>query len=240
MIDQQDPRQRIFELVVSIVDRGKGRRLVEICRRHHIHQHFICLGMGTANSEIMDYLGLGEIEKDVVLSMAPKAAVEELFETVHEEMHIKKPGRGVMFSIPLSGICTASFHKVIQKSQNALIKDVRKMATENEGVSPREEPIKYDMILTVMNQGHKDDVMAVAREAGATGGTVIHGRNVGLDEMKTFLGISIQPEKDVLLIVTKRENKPMIMKAINKAAGADTPSQGFIFSLPVNSIAGLS
>ena len=240
MIDQQDPRQKVFEMVISIIDRGKGRRIVEICRKHHIHQHFICLGMGTANSEVMDYFGLGEIEKDVVLSMAPKASVTELFDTIGVEMRLSRPGRGVVFSVPLSGLSVSAFHHVMQKNQDAFIKDVEKMDAGKKEAAKAEEQIRHDLILAVINQGHKEDVMTVARGAGATGGTVIHGRNVGLDGMESFLGISIEPEKDVLLIVTKREDKAAIMKAVNQAAGSNTPCQGFIFSLPVNSLAGLS
>jgi nitrogen regulatory protein PII len=241
MIDHADPRQKIIELIVAIVDRGKGKRVVDIFVKHHIRKHVICLGMGTANSEIMDYLGLGEPEKDVVLSFAPKVGIADLFEAVNTEMQLKKPGKGIMFTVPLSGIGIDAFHALIQDSQNLFVKDVKTMDTNKPEEAPKSiESIKHDLILAIINQGHREDVMTVAKEAGATGGTVIHGRNIGLAGMDTFLGIHIQPEKDILLIVTKREEKPKIMKAINQKAGMNTECQGFIFSLPVNSLAGLT
>jgi len=235
MSDQSVPRQEIIELIVAIVDRGRGKRVVDVLAKHHIRRHLICLGTGTANSEIMDYLGLGETEKDVMFSLAPKTEITQLFEAVNAEMQMKKPGRGVIFAIPLSGLSAASFHSIIQDSQYALSKEVRDMEA-----SKADETIKHDLILAVINQGYKEDVMAVAREAGAKGGTVIHGRNVGMEGMDKFLGISIEPEKDILLIVTDRDDKPKIMRAINQAAGSNTECQGFIFSLPVNNLAGLS
>ena len=235
LIDHADPRQKIIELIIAIVDRGKGKNIVDIFQKHHVHRHFIILGMGTATSEIMDYLGLGEPEKDVVLSLAPRVGVMHLLEAVNTEMQLKRPGRGVMFSIPLTGISISAFHMLIQASQELFVGDVSSMSTNRP-----EDPIRHDLILAVINQGHKEDVMTAAREAGATGGTVIHGRNVGLEGMDKFLGISIEPEKDVLLIVSKREDKSKIMKAINQIAGANTECQGFIFSLPVNSLAGLT
>ncbi|MDR0468644.1 MAG: P-II family nitrogen regulator [Peptococcaceae bacterium] len=235
MIDHADPRQRIIELIVAIVDRGKGKRVTDIFIKHHAHRHFICLGIGTASSEIMDYLGLGETEKDIVLTLAPKVGVPDLFEAVNTEMQLKKPGKGIMFTVPLSGIGVDAFHSLIQTSQDIFKKDVKEVETNKQ-----EETVKHDLILAILNQGFTEGVMAVAREAGATGGTVIHGRNVGLEGMDTFLGIHIEPEKDVLLIVTKREDKPKIMKAVNQVAGSKTECQGFIFSLPVNSLAGLT
>ncbi|MCL1805843.1 MAG: hypothetical protein FWG28_07600 [Clostridiales bacterium] len=235
MIDQSDPRQKIIDLIIAIVDRGRGKRVVDILVKHHVHKHYICLGMGTAGSEIIDYLGLGDPEKDIVFSLAPKAGIPMLFKAVNTEMQLKKPGKGVIFTIPLSGLSAAAFHDLVQDSQAILKGDVNVMEA-----AKTEESAKHDLIFAVINQGHKEDVMLVAREAGATGGTVIHGRNVGMEGMDKFLGISIEPEKDILLIVTNREDKAKIMKAINQVAGSDTDCQGFIFSLPVNSLAGLT
>lgn len=235
MIDQADPRQKIIDLIIAIVDRGRGKKVVDVFTKHHSHWHCICLGQGTASSEIMDYLGLGETEKDIVFSLAPKAGIPELFHSINTEMQLKKPGKGIVFTIPLSGISVEAFHALVQDSQDILMKDVNKVEE-----SKPEEAVKHDLILAVINQGHKEDVMTVAREAGATGGTVIHARNVGMEGMGKFLGIAIEPEKDILLIVAKREDKTKIMKAINHAAGSATECQGFIFSLPVNNLAGLA
>ena len=63
---------------------------------------------------------------------------------------------------------------------------------------------------------------------------------MGGEEAQKFLGISIQPEKDIILIVVRREEKNKVMKAIAEAAGINTQGKGIIFSLPVDSAIGLS
>lgn len=235
MSDQSDPRQTMIELIIAIVDRGKGNKAVDIFEKNHIHRHIVCLGMGTANSDVMDYLGLGETEKDVVFSLAPKAVIPRLINAIDTEVPSKRIGRGIMFTIQLSGLSAAAFHSLVQESNhNDTNKDVSRMAG-----AKADESARHDLILAIINQGYKENVMLAAREAGAKGGTVIHGRNVGMEGMDKFLGISIVAEKDILLIVTPREEKATIMKAINQVAGANTECQGFIFSLPVNNLAGL-
>ncbi len=228
MSEQLSPQEKMIKMIVTIVDRGKGQRVVDICLKHNIHVHFICLGMGTANSEILDYLGLGETDKDVVISMAPQFKIPKMFEAINTEMQLKRPGKGIIFTMPLSGISGPFARVLTEEERDRFEKEVNKM----------EESVKHDLILAVINQGHKEEVMAAAREAGATGGTVIHARNVG-QETERFLGICIQPEKDIIGIIVKREHKQAIMKAISQVAGLNTACKGLIFSLPVDSLVGI-
>ena len=61
--------QSRIKLMVTILDRGRGARAVELFAGAGIRQHYATPGRGTANSDILDYLGLGETEKDVLLTL---------------------------------------------------------------------------------------------------------------------------------------------------------------------------
>ena len=100
---------------------------------------------------------------------------------------------------------------------------------------------KYEAIFFILNKGHVDEAMAAAREAGATGGTVITGRGVASPEavLKTF-GVAVQPEKEILLILTEKEKRSDIMSAISKVAGLDKPGCGIGFSLPAEDVTGIT
>ena len=102
-----------------------------------------------------------------------------------------------------------------------------------------EASVQYDLILSVVNNGHTDEVMEAARSAGAGGGTVIHARRAGFEDVENLLGFTILPEKEIVVILTPRDKKQAIMQAINKAAGLTTESRGTLFSLPVDEIMGL-
>ena len=78
---------------------------------------------------------------------------------------------------------------------------------------------KFDLIITVVNRGFTDDVMHAAKSAGATGGTIMHARGTGIHEAERFFGVSIQPEKELVLILIEREKKQDVMRrSVDKSA----------------------
>lgn len=95
------------------------------------------------------------------------------------------------------------------------------------------------LIMSVVDQGYSEDLMETAKSAGASGGTVIHARRIGLGEHINFLGLSIQTEKEIILILTNKENKIEIMKSINQRYGLESEAHGITIALPVDNAAGL-
>ena len=98
---------------------------------------------------------------------------------------------------------------------------------------------KFELIVTIIDHGYSDLVMKHAKQAGATGGTVLHARGTGDSEIAQMFGITIQPEKEFVLILTPVKDKESIMKAIAKGAGLATEAKGISFSLPVDDIVGV-
>ena len=96
----------------------------------------------------------------------------------------------------------------------------------------------YELIVVIASQGQSDLVMAAARAAGARGGTVLHGKGTTSPESEKFLGVSIAKEKEVILIVARKEQKADIMRSIMTRAGADTDAGAVVFSVPVSEVAG--
>lgn len=74
--------------------------------------------------------------------------------------------------------------------------------------------MRHELILTIINRGYADLVMDAAKNAGASGGTIVHARGTGIHEAEKFFGIIVQPEKEIVLILTEREKKNEIMTAI--------------------------
>ena len=68
-----------MKLILSIVERGQGAAMLRLYRKRQVPIHLQCAGKGTATSEIMDILGLGSSEKDVVVSFAAASWERPLF-----------------------------------------------------------------------------------------------------------------------------------------------------------------
>ncbi len=98
----------------------------------------------------------------------------------------------------------------------------------------------HEVILCIVNSGFSDDVMEAAREFGASGGTVIRARGTANPEAEKLFGITVVPEKEVVMILIPSNLKNDILHALYKAVGLKTPGQGIAFSLPVDAAVGLT
>lgn len=100
--------------------------------------------------------------------------------------------------------------------------------------------IRYSLIIIIVRRGFADVVMDAARTAGARGGTILNARGTGTSDTGTFLGVAIEPEKEMVLILTERDIRSAILKAVNKEAGLSTEGHGIGFALPVEEVVGLT
>lgn len=100
------------------------------------------------------------------------------------------------------------------------------------------ENSKYSLIIVVVNRGYTDVVMEAAKKEGARGGTYIHARGTSNLETHKFLGVNIEPEKDLILIIAEKDIRSNIMKAINEEAGLNQEGNGIVFALPVDEVMG--
>ena len=99
---------------------------------------------------------------------------------------------------------------------------------------------EHEVIICIVNAGFSDAVMDAAREFGARGGTVLRARGTANTEAETLFGITIQPEKEMVMILVKSSIKDDILHALYRAVGLNTPGQGIAFSMPVDQVVGLN
>lgn len=98
---------------------------------------------------------------------------------------------------------------------------------------------KYELLVVIANQGYTETVMAAARKAKASGGTIIHAKGTGSKEAEKFMGVTLVPEKEMVFIVVKTERKNAVMKSIMDEAGVESKAGAVCFSLPVTDTAGM-
>lgn len=98
---------------------------------------------------------------------------------------------------------------------------------------------QYNLIITIVNRGYSEQVMKAAKLGGATGGTIVLARGAGMHEAEKILGFSIHPEKEIVLILTLREQKQDIMRAICQKCGFCTEAHGISIAVPVEDAMGL-
>ncbi len=218
-----------MRMVVSIVERGVGGKLIKLYEKQQVYAHLRCEGQGTATSEILDIFGPGGTEKDVVFSFTTRPAARALLEKLDDELRGAVPGRGIAFTLPLTAMSSLLAVYIGHKTR-----------MEDEGGEGMDSA-KNRLILVPVNRGSAEGVMATARQAGARGGTVLRGRWVGDGSFGQALGITtLQEEREILLIVVPTAIRNQVMNDINRTHGLKTEACALVTAMGIEQLIQLS
>ena len=99
---------------------------------------------------------------------------------------------------------------------------------------------KHEVVFCIVNSGYAEAVMDSAREAGATGGTVLHASGTANPQAERFFGLSIEPSKDMVMILVDSKIKETVLHNLYRDVGLKTAGQGIAFTLPVSEVVGLT
>lgn len=97
-----------------------------------------------------------------------------------------------------------------------------------------------EVVVCIVNSGFSGAVMDAAREAGASGGTILSARGTANKEAEKLFKINIQPEKEMVMILIPSELRTDVLHALYNKVGLNTPGQGIAFSLPVDNVVGVA
>lgn len=210
-------------MLFIIVNDSKEKKIVNILKKYEIGFKFVMHGMGMASKSVLDYFGLNEEEKTIITLILPDVCCKNVLNDLINKLKFNEHGMGIAFGIPLSS-CTKY---MLDFYENMELEDIEM------------EEAKQHLIVTIVNQGNAEKVMMEAKKGGAMGGTTISGLGMETEKAVKFLNITIEPEKDIVLILVPAEIKNNVMKLIIDNCGLKTKGAGICFSLPVDYVAGI-
>ncbi len=223
-----------IRLLMLITTPKLAKRAEDLYNYEDVPLHYHLVGQGTASSEMMDILGLDGTEKGILVSFLPKNFSDDMLVKLRKALRIGSVNSGIAFTIPLTGA-----NGFVMKRLGEISEEYSKTHEERKVENTMAE-FKYTMVAAVVDQGHGEEVMEAARSAGARGGTIVHGRQVGDETAVNFWGISLVDEKEIVMIITDNAHKLDIMKAISANCGVNSEAKGFVVSLPVETVMGIS
>ncbi|OEF98190.1 P-II family nitrogen regulator [Desulfuribacillus alkaliarsenatis] len=97
----------------------------------------------------------------------------------------------------------------------------------------------HKLLVTIVKKGIASKIVKASKEAGAEGGTIILGKGTGIHEKHTFLGIPIEPEKEITLTLVSEDKVDIVLQAIEKAGKLDKPGTGVGFVIDAKKLAGI-
>lgn len=212
-----------MKLLFTITGLNFEKRYKKIYKNYKLPFVLSCNAFGSASSSMMSYFELEDTKKVIMLSIISDDLLDDILLDVNKITN--EPGSGIAFSTPISGG---------PKYLVDLVKD------SDAGDEKLVKKCDYSLIITIATTGYAQMVMDVVKKCGGNGGTLVNGRGLGSNEAVKFLGVSIEPEKDIILNVVKDEIKNKVMEAIIEVCGINTPGKGVCFSLPIDKVAGFS
>ena len=202
-----------LELVCVIVNFGLGSRLVKTAKRHGISGGIIVFGKGTARSHhVLDLMGLSDIRKEVVFLITDKTTAHKALEDINREFELYKPNHGIAFT---TSICNIFGKKNIRCENNISVRG--------------KDNIMYHLITIIVDKGKAEEVIDAATKAGSKGGTIINGRWSGISETTKLFSMEIEPEKELVIILSESEMTDSIVLSIREKLRIDEPGNGIIY-----------
>ena len=218
-----------YQLIVLIATPKLVDSAAEMFLKRQLPLQFRLTAEGTASSEIMDALGLGSIDKGVLISTVPKNFGYEMLSILHKKLRLDMINSGIAFTLPLTGSSKLVLNMMNKISENIEESEMSENIVES----------KYSLITVIVDRGFSGEVMNCAREAGAGGGTIIHSRAIENEEATGFWGLSVQEEREMVLILVKKDDKIKIMSVISEKFGIKSEAKGIVVSLPIDSVMGI-
>ena len=99
--------------------------------------------------------------------------------------------------------------------------------------------MRFKLILSSVKADITDTIVDAAKEAGATGATIIPARGTGIKEAKTFFGLSLEAQTDIILLLVEEHLITKILETIKKVGKFHKPGTGIAFVIPVDHVVGL-
>ena len=97
----------------------------------------------------------------------------------------------------------------------------------------------FKLIIAAVKPNITDHIVDAAKTAGATGATIIPGRGTGVHEAKTFFGLSLEAQTDLVLFLIGAQRVDAVLRKIVEEGEFHKPGAGIAFVLPVDGVAGL-
>ena len=105
--------QSAVEVVAAVVDVEQGEKVLRIYREEQAPVDFVCMAHGTARTEMLDLLGIGETAKAIVMCMVSRQTGVRLLKRLGRELEMRYPGRA------------RPVHAAVRSFQRAVLRKMR-------------------------------------------------------------------------------------------------------------------
>lgn len=203
-----------------IVNDNRADRVENLYRKHNAGFVLNQPCKGTVNNAILNAIGVSNSDRSYIQAMFSKRRLMEFMEDAKETFKLDEPGHGILF---------------VKKANHILFAE---SACHPES---EEESMTNEVLITVItNYGKTKNLIKVARENGAHGATILKGHGTVSQDAQKFFGVAIEPEKEMIMLIVKKNIEKQVMEAIYEEGQFAKVSNGIVFSQELHYTMGIA
>lgn len=210
-----------YNLNCVIVNFGTGSKVLKIAKQLGASGGAILLGKGSIKSQILELFDLTDVRKEIVLFLADESTAKNALDEISHKLRLDKPNHGIAF--------TSSVENIVGSHS----------CSPDNIESKGGDDAMYNAIFTIVDRGNAESVIDAAVVAGSEGGTIINARGSGIHEKTTLFSMVIEPEKEIVLILTEKAKTDRIVESIKESIEIEKPGNGIMFIINAKETYGL-
>jgi len=216
-----------IQLLTLILSENQSHKCVRLAKEQGIKGGIIIIGRGTVSNTVLNLLGIKNQKKEIIKLLLRKEITKEVLDCFDETLQLSKPGHGIAYITPV--ICAVGLPE----------QEANHKQTDSKTVQQTEGESMFKKLTVIVDRGMANDVMDIARKAGVRGGTILHGRGAGAEIDTSLFGVEIEPEKELVIILTPKDLVDKVVSALTEELDLNEPGKGILFIEPVVDIRGL-
>lgn len=220
-MEQTSDKKRIV-MICAIVNRDSGSKVLHLAKNCGLAGGTVLFGRGTTNNNLLRALALNDTKKDVIFLITEETIGTQFLEKLRIELKFHKRNHGIAFMMNVGCVCGSKYNPYRNLTQDR-----------------EEEVTMYQSIHVIVDKGKGEMVVDAATTVGAKGATIMSARGSGIHETQKLFQMEIEPEKELVLIILKREITEQVISAIGQELELNKPGNGILFVQDVRQVYGL-
>lgn len=209
-----------------IVGIGTGNRVIKIAKENGAIGCTVLICKGTVTNKWLELLDLNEDRRELIFILCENHVARCILEALDKKLRFDKPNHGIAFCTELTEV--RGMH-TLKADLEAAKENYRLNVSAQDCAVEREDEKMYHSIYVVVDKGKANDVVSIAKKAGARGGTIFNARGSGIHETSKLFSMEVEPEKEVVLILTEAHMTDPIASAIVDGMELEKPGNGVLY-----------
>lgn len=208
-----------FNVMTLIISEHQANLFIDIIKEKSLYDGIVFLAKGTVKNSFLNLIGLKNQKMRLIDVLIERDKSKEIIDYTAEKLKLNEPNHGIAYL-----------------TSRRMVKDEKGESNASNTIG---EKTMFKKITVIVNRGMADDVMDIARESGARGGTILHGKGTGTKNAAKLFGMEVEPEKELVLIIVPTEIEEKVVKNLYDNLEMQNSGNGILFVEDITDVRGI-